>query len=259
MRKDSIKRCNLAKAFILQDPHKSHLLGVVGKREKSLLLSIPSGAGAVLRLQRILIRLPKSLYTLSRWNSPCSLRFLPCSTWKRKTKQNPKTTNNIWLFFFSVLITGRILLIVRSRRFRQSSKSRAGDSFVLQWWLIDGGGFFLRRTSRLCLKAPFNFFFFSPSPSWRGDRTCRKINYWSSQPVFLPSLIRSVRISAAWEMAEGAEYWGKKRKQSSKQSCTAKRLLGYRSFSLRLSGCGTLPRGGDVDDARVSLHFRTVH
>lgn len=57
--------------------------------------------------------------------------------------------------------------------------------------------------------------------------------------MFLSSLIRSVRISAAWEVAEEAKYWGKKREnQSSKQSCTAKEATNICSFYPTAAGIG---------------------
>lgn len=90
--------------------------------------------------------------------------------------------------------------------------------------------------------------------------------------MFLPPLIRSVRIAAAWETAE---YSGekKRRKHSAKQSRPAEetrqisasfsrlelRICLFLFLPLQLSGCRTQPRGGDIDDARVSLHFRTLH
>lgn len=58
-------------------------------------MSIPTGAVAVLRLQRILIRQQKRLYTLSHSHSPCSLRFLPQCMWKKKT---PNKTKHIFYF-----------------------------------------------------------------------------------------------------------------------------------------------------------------
>lgn len=74
------------------------------KKTFGLLLSIPTGAVAALRLQRILIRRQKSLYTLSHWHIPCSLRFPPCCPEEKKQTQ----TKHIFSLFCFFLINRTI-------------------------------------------------------------------------------------------------------------------------------------------------------
>lgn len=95
--------------------------------------------------------------------------------------------------------------------------------------------------------------------------------------MFLPPLIRSVRTAAAWETAE---YSGEKKKKKKKKfgetippcrgdetniciffptGAAALSFFFLFFLPLQLSGCRTQPRGGDIDGARVSPHFRTLH
>lgn len=94
--------------------------------------------------------------------------------------------------------------------------------------------------------------------------------------MFLPPLIRSVRTAAAWETAE---YSGEKKKEEENIRRNNPALPRRREqylhlfpnwscgsvffffffLPLQLSGCRTQPRGGDIDGARVSPHFRTLH
>lgn len=99
MRNDSVKRCDLAIAFILQDPHKSHLLGVV-RRGGVVIVNSQWSCGSAKTAEDTDKTAKESLHLISLEQSLFT-QISPLQYIKKRKKKNPEHNKNHLDFFLA--------------------------------------------------------------------------------------------------------------------------------------------------------------